>query len=279
VFRAFPDTYQQENQKDIPMMTRQDATTTGSALLDALGPLFLINLPHRQDRRREFAAQLDRIGTSFDDPRVRLLPAIRPAEAAGFPSIGARGCFLSHLEILRQARDAEGVEHLIICEDDLDFASDFTVRLPNVLAELATTSWDIFYGGHQGLPPDLARDDPAARARGLVRIDPSTPVRTTHFLAFRRRALAPLVSYLDAVCGRPPGHPDGGPMHMDGAYSRFRADHPDMVTLATLPALGHQRASRTDIHALRWYDQSAVTRSMVGWARRLKSRSIRRWTE
>ena len=244
-------------------MPKPDAAA-GPRFLQALGPLFLINLPQRHDRRRAFAAQLDRIGLGLGDPRVRVFAAIRPDEAGGFPGIGARGCFLSHLEILRQAR-TERLEHLVVCEDDLDFAPDFAARAPQLLDGLAATEWDILYAGHHGLPEDVAPDLPG----GLVRLAPTRRVRTTHFLVFRHRAVAPLVAYLEAILARPGGHPDGGPMHVDGAFSRFRADHPDMVTLAALPPLGHQRASRTDIHALRWFDRLPVIRSAAGLARGL----------
>ncbi len=61
-------------------------------------------------------------------------------------------------------------------------------------------------------------------------------------------------------------------MHVDGAFSRFRADHPDVVTLAALPPLGYQRPSRTDIHALRFYDRWPVLRDIVDAFRRMKQR-------
>lgn len=251
-----------------------DSTTgaegPGAAFLDALGQMRLINLAHRADRRRECAAELARIGLSLEDARVRLFPAIRPEEPAGFPGIGARGCFLSHLEVLRAARD-EGAEGIVVCEDDLDFAADFAARVPALLAQLAATGWDILYAGHHDLPAGLAPDQPG----GLVRLAPAQPVRATHFLVFRRAVFAPLIAYLEAILARPPGHPDGGPMHVDGAFSRFRADHPDVITLAALPPLGYQRASRTDIHALRWFDRLPVIRDAAGLARRLAGRSGR----
>ena len=32
-------------------------------------------------------------------------------------------------------------------------------------------------------------------------------------------AIGPLIAYLERMVARPAGHPEGGPMHVDGAYS------------------------------------------------------------
>ncbi|MCI5210545.1 MAG: hypothetical protein D3910_17540 [Candidatus Electrothrix sp. ATG2] len=69
------------------------------------GKIYVINLPERVDRRREVTAALKRIGISFAPGKVELFPAIRPTEAAGFPSPGVRGCFLSHLSVLKKAAE------------------------------------------------------------------------------------------------------------------------------------------------------------------------------
>ena len=60
-------------------------------------------------------------------------------------------------------------------------------------------------------------------------------------------------------------------MHVDGAYSRFRHDHRDLETVIALPELGYQRASRTDIHALRWYDDWPFVRQGAAWIRKVKN--------
>lgn len=238
-------------------------TTPGARMLEALGPIHVINLPDRGDRRREFARQLQRIGLGYDDPGVTLFSALRPTDAGGFPSIGALGCFLSHLEILRAARGA-GVERIAICEDDLDFSEDFETRAPALFEELDAMAWDIFYGGF-----DAAAHGVATRP-GLVRLDPGQKVLCTHFMALKRPAIDALVPYLEAMTKRKLGDPAGGPMHVDGAYSHFRADHPDMVTLAVSPTLGRQRSSRTDVHDLRWFDRLPVIRDAVEVLRRLR---------
>jgi hypothetical protein len=213
-------------------------------MTECLGPIRVINLASRLDRRREFGAQLARIGLGFDHPNVSIFDAIRPDSLAGFPTLGTRGCFLSQLEVLRQARN-DGLSGFILCEDDLDFSADFESRAPEVLEALSAQDWDIFYGGFDAAAHGLVASD------GLLRLDPTLP-------------------YLAAITQREVGDPAGGPMHVDGAYSQFRADHPEMVTLAASPTLGVQRASRTDIHQLRWFDRLPGLRDVTQIGRRLR---------
>ena len=180
-----------------------------------------------------------------------------------FAQSGQGGCFLSHLGILRQAW-AEGADRILICEDDLNFSSDFNLRAPDIMASLAGREWDIFYG----FPPDQA----TSQADGLVLIPGDQPVICAHFMALRRPALEALVPYLDRMLARPGGDPAGGPMDVDGAYSWFRREHPQMRTFAASPALGYQRPSRTDISEPGLKDRLPVIRSLTSALRRLKNR-------
>ncbi len=217
--------------------------TPAERLFASFDRIYVLNLPERTDRRAEMAGELARIGTGFDDPRITLFPAIRPADKAGFPDIGAHGCFLGHLAILRDARDA-GHGRILILEDDCDFPAGIAALLPPALDMLDTLGLDIFYGGY-GLPDGPGNADP--QASPLLLIDRSTPVRTTHFVGFGRDAIEALIPYLEAMLVRPAGSPDGGPMHVDGAYNWFRASRPDLATWLARPQLGHQRPSRSDI--------------------------------
>jgi GR25 family glycosyltransferase involved in LPS biosynthesis len=65
--------------------------------------IFIINLIERRDRRHEMELQVKKIGIYL--PNDKFFPAIRPKVLAGFPSIGARGCFLSHLSVLSEAAE------------------------------------------------------------------------------------------------------------------------------------------------------------------------------
>lgn len=242
-------------------------TDAGELLLASCGAMRVINLSSRHDRRQEFQQQLQSIGLSWNHPDIALFDAVRPADAGPFPSTGARGCFLSHLGILQQALEG-GAETVLICEDDLNFTRDFAERAPGILAALAMQDWAIFYGFPT---PDLAGVTPLGGGLGLL--NPKQGLVCTHFIAFRRPAVEMLVPYLRAILTRAPGDPEGGPMHVDGAYNWFRASHPQLRTLVAIPALGYQRASRTDIASLSLKDRVPVLRALVGLLRRWKNRS------
>jgi glycosyl transferase family 25 len=231
--------------------------------------VYVLNLPDRADRRAEMAGELARIGTRFDDPRITLFPAIRPAEAAGFPGIGAHGAFLSHLAILRDARD-RGHARILILEDDCDFTAGIEALLPPALDMLDRLRLDIFYGGH-ALPEGLKGAE--AHVTPLLLIDRATPVQTAHCIGFGRVAIEGLVPFLEALLARAPGSAEGGPMHVDGAYSWFRASRADLAAGLAMPQLAHQRPSRSDIAPPGPLDRLPATlRKIVRRARRRAKR-------
>lgn len=230
--------------------------------------VYVLNLPDRADRRSEMAGELARIGTDFGDPRVRLFPAIRPAEAGGFPGIGAHGAFLSHLGALREAREV-GDRRILILEDDCDFAAGFETLLPAALDRLDAVGFDIFHGGY-ALPSGEAGGD--RDATPLFALDRSTPVQMAHFIGFGPAVIDPLIVYLEAMLHRPPGSPEGGPMHIDGAYNWYRRSHPGLVTWAARPQLGHQRPSRSDISAPGPLDRLPAPLGRL-------ARRVRRWAK
>lgn len=218
----------------------------------------VISLPERADRRRDLRGQFEANGSDF--ARVHVFDAIRPDGAAGFPSVGAHGCFRSHLAVLRSHIGREGP--LLVCEDDLDLDADFRSRIDPVLATLAQREWDLFFfGAHLcGQPMEhLAVRDPAAKLSHL------------HMVAYRPEVLPRLVAYLEAMLDRPAGDPRG-PMHVDDAVALFRADHPDVVTRVAVPPLGHQRASPSDIQVRSWHDRTPFVRSLAA-----PSRAVLNW--
>jgi len=223
---------------------------------------YVINLPARTDRRREIREQFARIGWNADDDAIRYFDAVKPEDAGPFPSIGARGCFLSHLGILQEAA-AFNLKAIAIFEDDLDFARDFNARVGDAAAALERTDWAIFYGGYETQSP-LESD-------GLiVRVGPDTQLRTTHFVCFQGDAISLARDYLEAMLARPAGDPRGGPMHVDGAYQWFRRAYPDYACYAATPPLGVQRSSASDVTPKRWFDQTPALRSMAQALRRLR---------
>jgi hypothetical protein len=227
--------------------------------------IYVINLASRPDRRREMDEQLRRVGMSLASDGVEVFDAIRPAEAAGFPTVGSRGCFLSHLGVLKAAA-AGGMNRILILEDDLNFADDFLQRMPLVVQGLQRRNWSIFHGGHRVRAPFFPDEN------GIARVSPQDEVEALHFVGLDARVFGSLIAFLEAQLARVPGHPDGGPMHVDGSYNLFRRAHPEFETWLAVPELGYQRASRTDIHPLQWRDRAWGVRNAVGLLRRMKNR-------
>jgi len=191
--------------------------------------------------------------------QATFFPAIRPDNAADFSSIGARGCYLSHLAVLKEAKSA-GVRQLILLEDDVNFAPHFAEGWQSSMRRLEALEWSVFYPGHvlETLP------------QGLSLLSPSTAVRCSHFMVVNGTAIPLLIDGLETIISRPPGHPLGGPMHVDGAYNTIRMQNPSLDTYAFSPTLGYQRPSRTDVGDLKWFDRIAALRPILKFGRRIK---------
>ncbi|MBR0697781.1 glycosyltransferase family 25 protein [Bradyrhizobium lablabi] len=211
---------------------------------------FVINLPSRMDRRCEMEHQLRLVG--WED--AHFFAAVRRDELCGFPSAGAHGCFLSHLEVLRRARGRP----ILIMEDDLNFSNDFPIRWQEALSALPD-DWSIFYPGHYNSLP-----------QGLTVLDPNEGMLCAHFMMINRDAVPAIVQGLEAILSRTPGHPDGGPQHVDGAYSTIRKQNPQLKTYIHGPSLGYQRRSRSDISRSKWFDRFSALSPIVATARRAK---------
>lgn len=246
-------------------------TRGGQSLLATFERVRIINLAARADRRRETGAEFARFGLSIDGHRIAFHEACRPSDPGGFPTIGTRGCFYSHLQVLELAL-ADGVENILILEDDIDFSRNVEALIPVTLDELTKHQWGVFYGGL------LACSIPSERALTgpLWRASPDNGIQGTHFVAFSKPVIHLAVPYLKAIAARPPGSPEGGPMHVDGAYSWLRRAYPHIETWLATPELGHQRPSRTDIHDPRFIDKMPVMRDMAAFARRVKRHLLKR---
>jgi glycosyl transferase family 25 len=193
----------------------------------------VINLPSRTDRRRDMEEQLRRINLNAE-----FFAASQVNEVGDWPSLGARGCFLSHYSVIKSSLEAN-VRNVLILEDDLDFSGKLAAAEPRLVDAIATEPWDFLYLGHiEPLPAPVGDFELVPWIAGL---------RTTHFLAINQSILPRLVAFLEDVMSRPDGHPLGGPQHVDGAYSMFRAQNPDVITLILNPNMGFQRISESDI--------------------------------
>jgi hypothetical protein len=233
-------------------------------LLDEFDRVFIINLASRQDRRKEMKDQLASIGKRLQPGKIELFEALRPNSAGGFPTIGTRGCFESHLGVLSQAKRM-GLKSVLILEDDLNFSADYPHLQATVGDALRSKDWSIFYGGYRV-------DLPLTSECTLASWPPEALVTCAHFIGFRGDAIAAAADYLEGITQRQPGDPEGGPMHVDGAYSWLRRTHPQFITLMSVKQLGYQRASRTDIHSLAWYDRWVGVRQLIAALRAWRNR-------
>jgi hypothetical protein len=232
------------------------------ALNDYFDLIRVINLPERTDRYRQVSRQLATLGMEFVPGKVEIFAAQRPTALAGFPSLGAHGCFISHLNVLRDAQ-ARGVESVLVMEDDCDISGKNVDTIFRLAEELKDRKWGFVYLGHVEPLPSLARGEEP----GLVRF--TGPLHTTHLYAAHKSTLGPLIEYLEECLLRSAGDPIGGPMHMDGALSMFRATHPEVVTLLARPTMASQRSSRSDITVMSIELMPGV-RQVVSAARKVK---------
>jgi hypothetical protein len=231
--------------------------------LEQFDRIFIINLATRPDRRREMGVQLQRIGLSLDWERLTVFDAVRPEGAGEFPTLGARGCFLSHLGVLREA-ERLGLHRMMVWEDDLDFSDDFVATMERMRPLLDAQPWSMFYGTYAA-PEGIPASDGL-----LTRAAPDTRLVNTQFMAFQGDAIGAAARYLEAMLHRPAGDPAGGPMHVDGALNWFRRAQPDRLVLLATEQMGYERPSRTDVHELAWYDRLPLVRHAVDALRKLK---------
>jgi glycosyl transferase family 25 len=230
-------------------------------MFEAFDKISIISLPHRTDRRKEMREQLRNVGLE-SDPRVEFFDAVRPAYPGRFASIGAHGCYASHLEILKANRGSA----VLILEDDCDFAA-------NAADNPLPAGCDIFYGGY------LWASEPE-------HLETSRVIVGSHCMGLSAKASALAADYLDAlirgdlppdpIAAADPGFTPGKLAPIDGSYVWFRRAHPELKTVFADPQIAFQRPSRTDIGDQKLYDRLPVIRSVAELARRLKGRKASR---
>jgi glycosyl transferase family 25 len=217
--------------------------------------IVVINLPYRRDRRRETEAELRRGGF----PDVEFFAAKRPADRGAFGSVGEHGAFLSHKAVHASANCCSDI---LVLEDDVKFTVSYAA-LDQLIRRLPP-DWEFFYGGH-GQLPELKNE---WHQQGLVEVGGHAEFVGAHCYAVNGHARHKILSALDIFLTRPRGHPEGGPMPIDGAFNIARRTLA-LKTFASIPPIAHQRSSRSDIAPLRWFDRAPILRDAAGILRRL----------
>ena len=233
---------------------------------DLFDQVYVINLPDRIDRKNEILAQLKKIGLSFESPLVQLFPAVRPEDKGAFPSVGARGCFLSHLGVLRNAIEARH-KSILILEDDVDWTPAALAAGGNLSSVLKGSDWDFLHGG---LGNDAGKSTTNDFCLNALKYDES--IMLAHFVGMRGKTIALAHNYLEALLGRPPGSPLGGPMHVDGAYNWLRREHSELRGYVCLPSIARQRPSTSDITPATGFKALPVVSHVLAIVRTVRKR-------
>jgi glycosyl transferase, family 25 len=227
----------------------------------------VVNLPSRVDRRSETMAELETLGLT--PPAYHFHDAIRVDDKGPFENRGTRGAYLSHLAVLCDAI-AAGAPHLLVLEDDIEFAPGYAKVSADVLEELVGQRWDVVQFGYAietSVTKRLAGDGPRLRPF-------DGEVTGGHFYAIHGEALPVVYEFLVRLLNGPTGHPLLGPMSTDGAFNVIKWEMPELHRLVAYPGLADQRSSRSDLRP-RWFDRVPVLRPTAGFARGVLRRSQR----
>lgn len=217
-------------------------------LIEYFDRAYIINLVDRLDRRRQVEREFRHAGINVPNEKVQLYTAFRPVDKGRFDSVGVRGCFTSHRNVLELA-NREGLRNALILEDDVSFRSIGTNFVRELMVQLSCEDWDLAFLAYL-LPPEDALKDVK---RPLTRWP--NDIRGTHFYAVNGSFIQTMLQYMYECELRPRGHPLGGPMTADGAYNHVRYVMPNINLFVSVPSLAHQRYSRADIADPRTFDK------------------------
>jgi len=205
------------------------------ALFAGFGSRRLISMKTRAERRQRIDGSLARYGLSLEELGVEIFEGLSFDDANGFPSKGVRGCFTSHMTLMREC--AASGKAMLVLEDDIDFDFSRITAFRRAVPDLQQAEWDMVILGY--LSPTTS-----GKPR-LERYDGGTI--GGHFYGVTPAFARAVADYMQSCTTRPPGDPEGGPMYRDGAFSMFRERQSELVTKLAIPSLGGQFSSRSDL--------------------------------
>ncbi|WP_328471221.1 glycosyltransferase [Streptomyces sp. NBC_00448] len=140
-----------------------------------------INLDERPERWKAVRGRLSALGLRPE--RLHRLPAVAT------PADHQVGRALSHRQALQQAH-TDGLDSLLVLEDDVLFLPGATRVLRDAMAELTGRTWSLLcLGGADG-------ELPLPRTEGRRFLEPADGITTTHAIAYHRSAFTPLLDEL-----------------------------------------------------------------------------------
>jgi GR25 family glycosyltransferase involved in LPS biosynthesis len=147
--------------------------------------VFLINLDRRPDRLEKVLPILDR--AEFDT--VMRFSAIegKAIKYQGPLNAGQVGCTLSHLAIIRHAKEHK-MESIFIIEDDVELADNFNEIVSNALEELPK-DWCMFYAGGNHLKKASPHSEHLVKLSGTL---------TTHAYGIHSRFYDAIINTIES---------------------------------------------------------------------------------
>ena len=219
----------------------------------------IVNLPSRKDRRQETELEFKKYGFPINVKKSSFFKAISPTTPEGFSNCGVRGCFLSHMRIIENAVTSK-LNNILILEDDIYFSKNILKYDSIAIKELDNIDWDFAYFGHK-LPTSTNEN---------IWKEIDEPVFMTHFYAINGKILPQFLEFLQNLLSRPPGHPQGGPMHYDGAINTFLKQNSNIKAYFFSKNLGYQRPSKTDLHETTIFDKYLILIIFTLFFRKIK---------
>lgn len=230
--------------------------------------VYIINLPEHLNRRRDILGELRRLGLEEDDPKISIPYAPKPIDPDGFYSRGVHGNFLSHLNILKDARNKQ-YKRILILEDDALLSRRLVLEQHILVKQLKALKWDLCFLGHS-LTEQLLKSR-------LPLVETRQEFMWMHCFMVDIGVYDRLIQYLEQTLNRSPGHPDGGRMYIDGAYNMFRRHNADVITFLANPSLSIQRGGPSSLGIRKWYDKRPFLRHFIKGLRVIRDEAWRRW--
>lgn len=151
--------------------------------LDSFDRIVCINLDSRPDRWDQMQQATSPL---LGAVKLERFSAVKCDLTQKRATNGLIGCLLSHRRAIEQAYN-DGLDSVLVFEDDVLFAPDFDQHAQQAVASLQSTAWDIFYLGFTPKAPLLPAGDGLVRTYGGL---------TTHAIAYHRRAMPAMLRYL-----------------------------------------------------------------------------------
>jgi len=169
----------------------------GKILSSFFDRIYCINLDTRPDRWKYVSTHFRKFGLhkkverfSAVDIRMRKdLAQFETLQRKNFSLLGNCGCILSHRQILEMAQ-SEGLESILILEDDVEFLEENLSQVDATLRELADLNWHVFYLGASYIKPFLSLSN------HLINVNQGA--NATHAISYHRSVFKGILDLIPA---------------------------------------------------------------------------------